>query len=444
MDIVIIGGIAAGMSTAAKARRENKDAKITVIEMEDYISFGACGLPYYLGNQFEDSNQMFARTVDQMRDQGINIFIKHQALSVNSVDKTVNVKNLGDGTIFDLKYDRLMIATGAKPTIPPIANTDSLNVYTMTKLYDVQALKDKLNQYETIGIIGGGFIGVEIAEQLAQANKKVKLIHSPQLLMNKPFDPEFSKRIQEALEEVGVEVTTGQRVQEFITEDNLVKSIKTKEMEYPVDAIVIAIGFKPNTDFLCGQLKTLDNGAIIINKYGQTSNKDIFAAGDCASIHHKFLGDYYNPLATYANKMGRIIGTNIVNDPSKWLTYNNVLGSSAIKAGNYEAVVTGLTEKDALKLGLNISTTLIETPNHTSYYPGQIKIMIKLVYDKESKVLYGAQLLGENDTVLRATGYTTAIHAGLTTDDIGYIDYAYSPPFASTWEALNVAANTAK
>lgn len=444
MNIIIIGGIAAGMSAAAKAKRENKDALITVIEMEDYISFGACGLPYYLGSQFEDSNEMFARTVEQIQNQGIEVLTKHQALSVNTSEKTVTVKNLANEETFERTYDRLMIATGAKPIIPEMDHVDSDNVYTMTKLYDVQALKDSLTQYETIGIIGGGFIGVEVAEQLAKLGKKVKLIHSPSHLMNKPFDPEFSQRIQTALEEIGVEVFTQDRVQELTVNNKLVNGIKTKNNSFKVDAVIIAVGFKPNTQFLNGQLKTLENGAIIINQYGQTSNPDIFAAGDCATIHHRFLGDYYNPLATYANKMGRIIGTNIVSDSSKWLSYHNVLGSSAIKAGHIEAVVTGITEKDALKLGLNISTTLIETNNHTSYYPGQSKIMIKLVYDKETKVLYGAQLLGEKDTVIRATGYTTAIHAGLTTEDIGFIDYAYSPPFTSTWEALNVAANTAK
>lgn len=444
MEIVIIGGIAAGMSTAAKAQRENKDANITVVEMEDYISFGACGLPYYLGGQFEDPNEMFARTVDQMKASGLNILVKHQALSVDVENKTVSVKNLVDNSLLELSYDRLMIATGARPSMPPIAHVDAPNVYTMTKLYDVQALKDQLDSYDTIGVVGGGFIGVEIAEQLAQLGKKVKLIHSPQLLMNKPFDPEFSSRIQLALEEVGVEVTTGQRVQSFNLEGNLVSGISTQDVHVDVDAVVVAIGFKPNTEFLNGQLKTLDNGALLINKYGQTSNEFIFAAGDCSSIHHRFLGDYYNPLATYANKMGRILGTNIVSDPKQWLAYHNVLGTSAVKAGHYEAVVTGLTEKDARALGMDIKTTLIETNNHTSYYPGQSKIMIKLVYDAVTKVLYGAQMLGKSDTVLRATGYTTAIHAGLTTDDIGFIDYAYSPPFASTWEALNVAANTAK
>lgn len=444
MEILIIGGVAAGMSTAAKAQRENKEANITVIEMEDYISFGACGLPYYLGGQFEDSEQMFARSVEQMQAAGLTILTNHQALELDVENKQVKVKNLLNDAIFMQSYDRLMIATGASPIKPAIEHVDAPNVYTMTKLYDVQAFKDNLSEYDTIGIVGGGFIGVEVAEQLAQLGKKVTLIHSPKLLMNKPFDPEFSMRIQNALEEVGVVVKTEERVQKFHIQEGLVHQVETLKQRYDVDAVVLAIGFKPNTEFLNNQLRTLSNGALLINEYGQTTHDDIFAAGDCASIHHRFLGNYYNPLATYANKMGRIIGTNIVSDRDRWLSYHNVLGTSAIKAGHYEAIVTGLNETQAHSIGLDVKTTLIETNNHTSYYPGQTPIMIKLVYDANTKVLYGAQMLGIKDTVLRATGYTTAIHAGLTTHDIGFIDYAYSPPFSSTWEALNVAANTAK
>lgn len=444
MKILIIGGIAAGMSTAAKARRENKEAHITVVEMEDYISFGACGLPYYLGGQFTDENEMFARSVQQMQDQGINILTKHKAVALNTEEKCISVENLQDNSIIQVPYDRLMIATGASPILPPIEHIHADNVYTMTKLDAVKKLRDNLDQYETIGVVGGGFIGIEIAEQLAKLNKKIKLIHSPKVLMNYPFDLELSMKIEEAMKDVGVEVITGQRVQRMDAETNLVTKLHTQDYQFDVDAVVYAVGFKPNTDFLKGHLDMMDNGAIYINQYGQTSQEDIFAAGDCATIPHKFLGDQYIPLATYANKMGRIIGTNIVKDQSHWLSYKDVLGTSAVKAGHYEAVVTGITEKDAIAIGLDIRTTLIETNNHPSYYPNQEPILIKLVYDAQTHVLYGAQMFGKNDTVLRATGYTTAIHAGLKTEDIGFIDYAYSPPFSSTWEALNVAANTAK
>lgn len=444
MEVLIIGGIAAGMSVAAKALRTNKEAKITLVEMEDYISFGACGLPYYLGGQFENENNMYARRPDQMREAGLNLLLEHKAQSVDFEKKRVEILNLKNNETIHKSYDRLMIATGASAIIPPVKGIDAKNVYTITKPEMVNDLKSKLKDYKNIAIIGGGFIGVEVAEQMRGLDKKVHLIEGVDAIMKQPFDGEFSEKIEMALKEAGVDVITNRFAEEFILEDDLVKQVKIKDNVFEVDAVILAAGFKPNTKFLDGQLEMLDNGAIVIDAYGQTSIQDVFSAGDCATVNHRLSGTQYIPLATYANKLGRLIGTNIVSDKKEWLAFNGALGSSAVKVGDYEAVVTGLSEKEALNLDFNIKTTLIETNNHANYYPNQSKIMIKLVYDAKTFVLYGAQMFGERDVVLRATGLTTAIHAGLTTKDIGFIDYAYSPPFASTWEALNVAANTAK
>lgn len=444
MEVLIIGGIAAGMSAAAKALRENKDANITLIEKSNYISFGACGLPYYLSDLIKDEQQLYARTPQQMIEAGLNVLIEHEVLNVDFENKTVNIKDLNKQTTFEKSYDKLLIATGATTNTLNIEGIDSDNVYTITKPENVNKLKSNLDNYQNITIVGGGFIGVEVAEQLAELNKKVTLIQSNEYLMNGPFDDEFSEKIKDALLEKAVNVQTKQRVNALEVKDNKVVSAKTETNSYQTDALILAIGFRPNTDFLDDQLEMLDNGAILIDKYGQTSIKDVFAAGDCASIHHKFLGDSYFPLATYANKLGRIIGINIVSPKEKWEALENVLGSSSIKVGDYEAVTTGLLEKDAIALNINYKTTLIETNNHASYYPNVEKLTIKLVYDAKDYTLYGAQLFGKTGAVLRASAYTTAIHANLTTKEIGYIDYAYSPPFASTWDAINVAANTAK
>lgn len=444
MEIVIIGGIAAGMSAAAKASRVNKDANITVIEMEDYISFGACGLPYYLGDNFDKDKSLYARTPEQMRDAGINVLVKHKALSVDFDKKEVEVKDLSKDKTFNKSYDKLMIATGAKAIMPPIDGINADNVYTITKPYTVKKLKANLDKYKDIVIIGGGFIGVETAEQLSGLDKNVTIIQSPNHLMNNPFDEEFSEKIEMALKEVNVNLALNQRAENFKLKDNLVTAVETSKNTFKADAVIVAVGFTPNTDFVKDDIETLDNGAIIIDKYGQTSQKDVFSAGDCATVKHKFAKDQYIPLATYANKLGRIIGVNIVSDKKDWLDFQDALGTSSIKAGHYEAVATGLTETFAKKLGYNIKTSLIETSNHPSYYPNHHKIMIKLVYDAKSFVLYGAQMFGKDDTVLRASAFSTAIYANLTTKEIGYIDYAYSPPFASTWDAVNTAANTAK
>ncbi|CAM3267872.1 CoA-disulfide reductase [Vagococcus fessus] len=444
MEIVIIGGIAAGMSTAAKAARTNKEATVTVIEKEKYVSFGACGLPYYLGNQFEDQNEMFARTPEQMEASGVNLMLEHQVTAIDFKTKTITMTDLKTGEEKTKTYDRLMIATGAQPIVPPLAGMDSENVYTITKIDQVNRLKENLAKYNKIVVIGGGFIGVEVADQLAIQGKEMRLIEAGSAIMSGPFDPEFSEKLKGAVEEEGVAIHLDELAQELITTDGKVTAVKTHKGDYEADAVIVAIGFRPNTAFLKGQLEMLGNGAIIIDKYGRTSEKDVFSAGDCASVPHRLLGDSYIPLATTANKLGRIVGTNIAVSEDKMEEYVGALGSSAIKAGAYEAASTGLTEKQAKAKGLNYKTTCIETNNHSNYYTVQEKIMIKLVYDAETLVLYGAQLFGKNETVLRATGLTAAIHAGLTTKELGFVDFAYAPPFASTWEAINVAANTAK
>lgn len=444
MEIVIIGGIAAGMSAAAKARRMNKEAVITVIEKENYVSFGACGLPYYLGGEFSDENEMFARTPEQMEASGINLLLGHEATDIDFQNKCVSVLNLSTNETIEKSYDRLMIATGAQPIVPAIPGINGSNAYTITKLEDVKQLKENLESYQSIAIVGGGFIGVEVADQLAKLGKKITLLEAGETIMSGPFDPEFSSKLVDALKEEEVEVCLNEAAVEFTQEAGAITSVTTAQKSYDVDAVIVAIGFKPNTAFIADQFETLDNGAIIINKFGETSQKDVFAAGDCASIPNRLLGDTYSALATSANKMGRIVGTNIGLPETDWEAFVGSLGSSAIKAGAYEAASTGLTEKQAKKLGINYKTTCIEATNHSNYYTVQEKITIKLVYDAETFVLYGAQLFGKNETVLRATGLTTAIHAGMTTKELGFVDFAYAPPFASTWEAINVAANTAK
>lgn len=445
MEVIIIGGIAAGMSVAAKSKRVNKHANITVIEKESFISFGACGLPYYLGNQFEDSSNMFARTPEQMENSGINLMLKHEVLDIDFQNKKVMVKNLENGNTFEKSYDKLMISSGATPIIPNVDGVNSDNFYTITKLSNVDKLKQNLPNYDKIVIVGAGFIGIEVAEQLAHLGKKITLIQGADKIINGPFDPEFSDHIQKALEEKGIEIVLNEKFESLITENNTIKTVVTTNNKYDADALILAIGFKPNTSFIKDEsLKKLPNGAIIIDKFGRTSIKDVFSAGDCATVPHKLIGDIYLPLATSANKLGRLIGTNIVSDEENYEEFIGTLGSCSIKAGDFEAGSTGLTEKAAIEKGFNIKTTTVNTNNHTNYWPGQSKITIKLVYEADTKVILGAQVFGKSDAILRLTGLTTAIYAGLKTSELGFIDFAYSPPFASTWEAINVAANTAK
>lgn len=444
MRVVIIGAIAAGMSAAAKAKRTNPEAEIVVIEKEDYVSFGACGLPYYVGGEFVDSNEMFARTPEQIEASGIQLLLKHEARGIDFKNQRVRIKNLMNDELLQITYDRLLIATGAQPLIPEELNGVYDNLYTMTKLVDADKFLAKLSDYRNILIIGGGFIGLEFADQLHKLGKKVSLIERNSQLLSMPFDQEIADKLLSAVEELGTAVYLNQEIKEVNSIDGSITNVITDSMTFKPDAVIVAAGFTPNTKFIDDSIEKLPNGAIIIDEYGETSLKNVFSAGDAASVKHRLLGNTYLPLATIANKMGRIIGNNIVTASEKWQKFSGALGSSAVKVGNFEAGSTGLTEKQAQELKIDYRTTCIETNNHSNYYTVQEKITIKLVYHAETKVLLGAQVFGKNEAVLRLTGLSTAVHARMTTTELGFLDYAYAPPFSSTWEAINVAANTAK
>lgn len=443
MEIIVIGGIAAGASIASKAKRTNKDVNVTIIEKEDYLSFGACGLPYYVGEQFTDGNMMMVRSIEKTENAGINVLSMHEVLDIDFDNKMLTIKKLSTGDTFTKKYDKLAIATGANVNLPGYEGINSENVYSITRLREVDKFKDELKKYNDIVIIGAGFIGVEIAEQLRHLGKNVSIIQRSDRIMSKVYDKEFSDKMIEILDGLGVNVLRNQEIEKLNIENNRIISIKTTDHEVKSDLVISAIGFTPNTSFIKDErLKMLKNGAIIIDEYGRTSIEDVWAAGDCATVYHRQLENFHAPLATYANKMGRIVGENMVSQKLK--KYIGALGSSAIKVGDYGFATTGLSEDKAKELGINYGTTTVSAYNHSGYLPGKSKIMIKLVYNKEDRKLLGGQLVGKDGAVERLNSLTVAIYSGITVDELGFMDFSYAPPYSSTWDALNIAGNSAK
>lgn len=442
MEVIIIGGIAAGASVAAKAKRTNPEANITIIEKENYVSFGACGLPYYIGEQFEDSNEMFARSVEKTKESGINLLLKHEVVSVDFDKKLVKINNLDSNEQIEKTYDKLAICTGAMPIVMG-QGSDAENVFTVTRLYDADRLKQTLEKSENVVIVGSGFIGLEVADQIVELGKKVRVIQRDEYPMNKVFDKEFSELIKKALEEKGVEFISGHSYESFETENGIAKKVITDNGEFECDMAVLAIGFKPNTGFLQNtELEMLKNGAIVSDKYGKTNIEDVYALGDCATVYNPQMEDFYSPLATYANKMGRLVGENIVSD--KQIPYIGAYGSSSLMVGDYGVAATGLSENTAKKLELNYSTTFVTAKNHTSYYPGQSDIHVKLVYDKDTRKILGGQIFGKSGAVERLTALSVAVYKELTVDELGFVDFAYSPPYSPTWDVLNVVGNASK
>ncbi len=444
MKIIIIGGIAAGMSAAAKASRLLKDGTVTVYEMGDIISFGACGLPYFVGDFFSEPSNMIARSVEQMQESGIDVFVKHEVLSVDPLTKSLKVMNLESGRLFEDHYDRLMIATGANAIEPPFKNSHLDNIFMLTKMEEGKALKmlamsDKI---QDVTVVGGGFIGVEVVEAMRNLGKKVRLIQRSERIFNKIFDDRIVTLMQDGLEAHGVELITNESVKEFVGTQK-VEAILTDKGRYETDLVVIATGFRPNTSFLEGSgIETLPNGAIIVNHKGETNIADIYSAGDCATVPHIVKNEnVYIPLATGANKLGRVVGSNMAGVEA---FYPGSLGSACVKVMDYEAALTGISEADAEKLGLKVKTVFVKDKNHTDYYPDQQDLYIKLVYEAETKVILGGQILGKSGAALRIDVIAMAIKAKMTTQELGMMDFCYSPPISKTWDALNVAGNVAK
>ena len=444
MRIVIVGAVAAGMSAAAKLKRMKPEYEVVVYEKTDVVSFGACGLPYFVGGFFDDANNMIARSPEKFKETGIDLNIFKEVVAVNTNDKKLTVKDIKTGETFEDSYDKLMIATGASSIIPPIKNVELENVSTLKTMEDGIKVKELLSKKDInkVVIIGAGFIGLEAVEAAKKLGKEVTVIQSTDRVLNQVFDKEITDVLEEEIRSHGVNLHLDELATEFVGEIKVEKVI-TNKREIEADLVIIATGVRPNTSFLKDTgIDMLGNGAIIVDEYGKTSIEDIYSAGDCATIKNIVTNeDMYVPLATGANKLGRIVGENLAGANN---AFQGSLGSSCIKVMDMEAATTGLTEEKAKSLGINYKSKFISDFNQTNYYPGRNKIYVKLVYDADTKVILGGQVAGFKDSVQRANVIAAAIFSKMTTNQLGMLDLCYAPPFARTWDVLNVAGNVSK
>lgn len=444
MRVIIIGAVAAGMSAAAKLKRMQPEYEVVVYEKGDVVSFGACGLPYFVGGFFDDPNNMIARSPEKFRETGIDLKIFNEVIDVDVNNKKVIVRDLETGTEFEDSYDKLMVATGASSIIPPIKNVKLENVSTLKSMADGIKVKELLNKEENknVVIIGAGFIGLEAVEAAKKLGKNVTVFQATDRILEQVFDKEITDVLEEEIKKHGVDLRLEELVSELVGETKVEKVI-TNKGEVDADVVIIATGVRPATAFLKDTgIDMLPNGAIIVDEFGKTSVEDIYSAGDCATIKNIVTGqDTYVPLATGANKLGRIVGENLAGANN---SFQGSLGSSCLKVMDMEAGSTGITENQAKKLGLDVKVKFISDFNQTNYYPGRDKIYVKLVYDAKTKVLLGGQVAGFKDAVQRTNVIAAAIFGKLTTNQLGMLDLCYAPPFARTWDVLNVAGNVCK
>lgn len=443
MKLLVIGGVAAGMSAASKLKRIHKDAQIVVYEKGRFLSYGACGLPYYVSGENDDFTKMIARTKEQFEEMGMEIFLQHEVVKVVPEKKQVMIKDLVKNKLFIDTYDKLMVATGTIPIVPPFPGVGLKNIYGLKTLEDGIRLKEvtERSEIQDIVIVGGGYIGIEVVEAMIKQGKRVRVIELSDRIL-KTFDQELTDLAQEELVKHGVELNLIEKVEAFIGTEQ-VEAVQTDKGTYRADLVLLSIGVKPATKFLKGSgIALSENGAVIVDREMRTNIQDVYSAGDCAQVYHKVMEENtYIPLGTNANKCGRIAGSNIAGQHNK---YVGTLGSAAIKVCDLELGRTGLSEEEAKKLAIDYTTVFVKSADHPGYYPNQTPIWIKLICEKRSRKILGAQAIGNKGAVLRIDIFAVAIHNQMTADELGMTDLVYAPPFAGVWDAVHIACNAVK
>ncbi len=441
-EIVIVGGVAAGMSCASKLDREADDVNITVYEKGGVISYGACGLPYYIADYFEDSDKMIARTPEDYKDTSVDVRLYHEVVEVNPEDKTVRVKNLKDGGEFSKKYDELVIASGAAPVLPPFADSEIENLFKLRTVEDAEKIKEAAQNpdVEKVVIVGGGYIGIELVESFKRLGKEISVINRSERIMGS-FDEEIRELIVEELKDKNINLHLNDDVEEIIAdEEGKVSKVKTDRDEYDADLAVVVVGVAPATEFLKGTgIETLDNGAIIIDEKMKTNIDNIYSAGDCAALYHIVLDKYVHiPLATYSNRQGRLLGSILAG---KDVSFPGGIGTSMVKVLDLEIAQTGLNEHQAEESGFEYETNMIKAASHTGYYPGREAVYVKLIFEKGTERLLGAQIAGKDKAALRINPLAIAIERKMTLQEIAYSDFGYAPPFSGVWDPVQIACN---
>lgn len=440
MKVVIIGGVAGGATAAARIRRLDEQAEIIVFERSGYISYANCGLPYYIGDTITDPEALTLQTPESFFSRfQITMKVRHEVTAIHAERNVVSVKNLETGAEFEERYDKLLLSPGAKPSLPPVPGTDIDRLFTLRTVEDTFLIKDYINKKNPRSVIlaGGGFISLELAENLRHLGMEVTIIQRPKQLMN-PFDVDMASFIHSEMRSHGIRLLLGHTVEGFEETENGVRVLLKEEAPLSADMAVLAIGVSPDTRLAeMAGLKLGIKNSIIVNEQMETSVPNIFAVGDAVQVKHFVSGeDSLISLAGPANKQGRIAADNICGKDSR---YSGSQGSSIIKVFNMTAAVTGLNEKSAKKAGLSVDKVILSPMSHAGYYPGGKVMTMKVVFEKETYRLLGAQIVGYEGVDKRIDVLATAIRAGMKATDLNELDLAYAPPYSSAKDPVNMA-----
>ena len=440
MKIVIVGGVAGGATAAARIRRLNEQAQIVVFERTGYISYANCGLPYYIGGIIEDPEDLTLQTPESFfRRFRVDMRVRHEVTAIHRDRKTVSVRNLDTGREFEESYDKLLLSPGAKPVRPSLPGLDNPKLFTLRTVEDTFKIKDFVNKTapKSAVIVGGGFIGLETAENLRHLGLDVTMVQRPKQLMN-PFDGDMAAFIHNEVRKHGIKLALGKSVEGVADREVGVDVLLKDCPPLHADMVILAIGVAPESGLARDAGLELGlKGSILVNDRMETSDPDIYAVGDAVQVKHYVTGEAaLIALAGPANKQGRIAADNICGGDS---CYRGSQGSSVIKVFDLTAASTGLNETNARKSGLDVESVILSPMSHAGYYPGGKVMTMKVVFEKGTYRLLGAQIVGYEGVDKRIDVLATAIHAGLKGTRLKDLDLAYAPPYSSAKDPVNMA-----
>lgn len=442
MKVAVIGCTHAGTAAIVNTAKKYPDAEITVYERNDNISFLSCGIALYIGGIVKDPQGLFYSSPEALGELGVKTKMSHDVLDIDVDNKKLKVKDMKSNEEFEDSFDKLILTTGSWPIVPKIEGIDLDNIVLSKNFYHSNTIIEKAKTANKIIVVGAGYIGVELVEAFEMNGKEVTLIDSMDRVLSKYLDKEFTDTAEMAFSNRGVKLALGETVSKFEGKDGKVTKVITNKGEYEADLVVLCIGFRPSTELFKGKLDMLPNGAIIVDEYMRTSKKDIFAAGDCCSVIYNPTGKReYIPLATNAVRMGTLIGRNLVEPTTR---YMGTQGTSGIKIYEYNIASTGLTENSAKAAGYNIKTVSVTDNYRPEFMPTFDSATIKVVYDADSEVILGAQLISKTDLTQLMNTMSVVIQNKMTIDELAFVDFFFQPHFNKPWSLLNIVALNAK
>jgi len=445
--LVVIGGDAAGMTAAARARRRRDpdDLEIVAFERGPYTSYSACGIPYFVGGLLSDIDGLIARSPDEHRKNGIDVRTGHEVVAIDVNPRRVRVRDLaGDGRERDEPFDQLVVATGSVPSRPDVPGVDAAGIFGVQTLADGVTVRQAVDERKPrrAVVVGGGYVGLEMAEALVRRGLEVALVDRTEQPMASTLDLDMGELVADALRAVGVSLHLGETVDGFETANGSVRAVHTANRSLPADIVILGLGVRPNIALASeAGIAVGDKGGIVTDTRMETSVGGVWAAGDCVESVDRITGlPVVVALGTHANKQGRVVGINATGGDVR---FPGVVGTAVSKICVYEVARTGLTEREAAQLHLDVVAAKIESTSRAGYYPGAAPITVKTVAERPGGRLVGAQIVGAEGAAKRIDVLATAIWNRMTVDEVANLDLSYAPPFSPVWDPVLIAARKA-